>query len=733
MLRSGEKKDAHMHFRRIFLRNSAGAECRALREQLAAERKLLRTLIDSIPDHIFIKDVHSRFVVANVAAARGIGMASPDELVGKTDIDLFPEESGTRFFSDEQALMHSGMPLIDQVELNVNREGIRRWFSTTKIPIFDDDGKLRGLTGVCRDVTGRIHTEEMLRLRNRALESSIDAIVIVNCQNTDFLIEYANPACSRLTGHSHHETLGNNIWSLLGTEAEQSEIDTLTAAVRNGEDQRITLRNYRRDRTQFWNEIHVAPVLDKNDAITHFVCIMNDVTDAKQLEEKLEQLASYDALTGLPNRRLFLSRLEQSLALAARGDYVVGIAYFDLDRFKFINDSLGHAAGDELLTTVAARVAACLRKSDTVARLGGDEFAMILPVQHGSFFEGSVTELNADIPDTRSGVIELLNRIQREIARPISLSGESISVTSSMGACFYPHDAKEGAVLLQSADAAMYAAKGKGRAQIHFHTAAMNSIMAQHRRFENELAGALDRAEFSIVAVPIENLASGNLYGVQLRLQWNRPERAVAHEDFYPLLERHGMATSTERCLIRQAYLAWTQLGPTVQPAPRLSIAISRCHFAQNDFVQWLAENLRGDNGHAFSIDLEFEEKYILKNPELYLERMRLVRELGIGVTVNNFGSESWSLRYLASLPASSVRVSIEQLGTGGSALEQYGTFGMIAAIARQAKIHTIGYGVDTAEQAGRLRAIGWLAGQGAFTGPMPALPGLDKLLVPKF
>ena len=433
----------------------------SLAKHVAEEGSLLRTIIDNMPDQIYVKDTAGRFVLGNTAAASCIGVASPDDLVGKSDLEFFPGECGRQFFLDEQTIIRSGHAIVDQLEENINQAGVRRWFSTTKVPFQDKQGRVIGIVGMSRDVTLRVAADEEIRLRNRAIESSVDAIVITSCLRPGTPVVYVNPAFERITGFSFDEATHGGIDRLLALGDEEAP-EALVLAIRDQCEGRAVLQSLRKDGSLFWNDVRMAPVRDIAGRTTHFVYTMTDITKARDSEEKLERLASHDALTGLPNRRMLMDRLNQALALGERAGFVVAVAFIDLDRLKFVNDSFGHEAGDSLLKTVAARMESCVRKSDTVARLGGDEFVLIS--LH------TCAQDPARGPAGYSYVHDMLAKFQRMLAAPIILGGQPFSVTCSIGVSVFRQHGDDADTLLKHADDAMYVAKKNGRNKIEFYS-----------------------------------------------------------------------------------------------------------------------------------------------------------------------------------------------------------------------------------------------------------------------
>ncbi|MES2900318.1 MAG: diguanylate cyclase [Pseudomonadota bacterium] len=437
----------------------------ALASHLADERGLLRTLIDNMPDQIYVKDTNGRFIVGNQAAAACIGVAAPADLIGKSDLEFFPGECGQRFFRDEQLIMQSGRPIVDQLEENINAAGVHRWFSTTKVPFKDEQGNVVGIVGMSRDVSLRVAADEAIRLRNRAIEASLDAIVITDCTSPDNPVVYVNPAFERITGFSVDEACRDGISGLLEGAADDDGPAQIRAAMQQSCEVRAVLHSMRKDGTRFWNEVRIAPVCDLAGKATHFIFTMTDITRARATEEQLERLASHDILTGLPNRRMLMDRLGQAIAMGERGHFVVAVAFIDLDGLKGVNDNLGHEAGDVLLKEVAARMERCVRKTDTVARLGGDEFVLIS--LHNTMFDAVGAP---GLGNNYAFVSEMLGKIQKVLAEPIALAGAQHSVTASIGVSIYPQHGADPETLLKHADSAMYSAKKNGRNRIKFYS-----------------------------------------------------------------------------------------------------------------------------------------------------------------------------------------------------------------------------------------------------------------------
>lgn len=306
------------------------------------------------------------------------------------------------------------------------------------------------IVAVMRDVTERRRAEEALRLKTRAVEASESAIMVVDFRRPDHPVEYVNPAFERMTGYAAAEVLGRNCRFLQGRDRDQPDLQRIRDALANGTEAQALLRNYRKDGRLFWNQLVISPIRDDDDVITHFVGVATDVTELNAYRPELEHRATHDALTGLANRSLLEDRLSVSVAQALRHRRMVAVAFIDLDRFKHVNDTYGHAVGDALLVAVAERLGGCVREGDTLARLGGDEFILLLN------------------ETTEAALVQVLERVCDVMAEPFLIAGHELRIGCSIGVSLAPRDGRDPSELIRRADGAMYEAKAAGRGSWRF-------------------------------------------------------------------------------------------------------------------------------------------------------------------------------------------------------------------------------------------------------------------------
>jgi diguanylate cyclase (GGDEF)-like protein/PAS domain S-box-containing protein len=419
-------------------------------QQRIAEADLSQTFINSLPGVFYVFDQQGKFLRWNKNFEVVTGY-SAEEIAAAHVLDFFGTAPEKALIADRIAdVFATGSTSAEASLLTRHGKSIPYYLTGNRIELA---GKYC-CCGMGIDITARWQKEEQLRLRNRAIEASANAVIITNI---DGAIEYVNPSFERITGYPLAELIGQDFVSLLDDEANRRGLSKIRHAIRDCEEGGALLRHRRPDGQVFWIDLHIAPVPNAEGTVTHFVCVLDDITDLKRYEEQLEHQAHYDSLTQLPNRSVLKDRIRQAIAAADRHGTGVTIGFMDLDNFKSVNDSLGHNVGDELLKVVAQRLTTCLRAQDTIARYGGDEFAFVL----------------SDLAD-EDKVSGLMERVLKTVAQPFHIGGHEFFISCSIGISFYPKDGRDLDTLLKNADAAMYRAKEGGRNNVRFYTSAMN-------------------------------------------------------------------------------------------------------------------------------------------------------------------------------------------------------------------------------------------------------------------
>jgi diguanylate cyclase (GGDEF)-like protein/PAS domain S-box-containing protein len=602
--------------------------------QRFAEADLSQTFIDSLPGIFYVFDQQGKFLRWNKGFETVTGY-STQEIAAAHVLDFFGTPAEKTLVAERIAKVFAeGSASIEASLRTKTDKTIPYYFSGNRIEL---DGKYY-CCGMGIDITERRRKEETLRLRDRAMEASFDAIVITDIEGA---IEYANPAFERISGYPLANINGQNVMSLLGDEANRRGLAKIRDAIRSREEGGALLRYHRPDGQLFWIDLHIAPVRNQEEAVTHFVGVLNDITDLKRYEQQLEHQANYDSLTELPNRSVLKDRIRQAIAGADRHGTGVTVGFMDLDNFKFVNDSLGHSVGDELLKCVAKRLTTCLRAQDTVARYGGDEFAFVL----------------MDLAD-ETKVAGLMERVLKTVEQPFEIGGHEFFISCSIGISFYPKDGGDIDTLLKNADTAMYRAKASGRNNFQFHTPVMNQRVNERLPLERKLRQALANDEFELHYQPKVNLDSGRIVGIEALLRWRAPGgEVIPPSTFIPLVEETGLIVPIGEWVLSTACTHNKTLQDAGVPPMRVAVNISARQFNPNQLGASISRALRASGLDSEYLELELTESLVMQNPEEMIRILHDLKDMGLRLAIDDFGTGYSSLSYLQRLPVDGLKI----------------------------------------------------------------------------
>ena len=681
------------------------------------EHSLLRTLADNTLDLIYAKDREGRFVFANRAMVSVLGCDSADEVLGKTDFDFFNTERAQAYSADDRQVMQSGTPLTDREELVADAlSGESRWHSTTKVPLCNDAGNVVGVMGITRDITAARQAHEEVAQLNRELESSVaertealsrltealsiernlmrtlvDSVpdnIFAKDINSKFLL--ANDAVARGMGTTREELLGKDDFDFFPRTMAQSFYDDEQQILRTGEpllDREEPAIDKETGRVR-WLLTSKIPVRDESGKITGLVGIGRDISDRKATEERMHYLATHDNLTHLPNRAMFSEILNLAIESANRYQRKLAVLFIDLDRFKNINDTLGHESGDALLQEMSQRFKTCLRSCDVVARLGGDEFVVL------------VQEVN-----NANQVVKVAQKILAAAVKPVEVLGQEIRVTASVGICLYPDDGTDENALMKNADIAMYRAKDEGKNTYQFYSPDIKARSLERLILENNLRLALERNEFFLHYQAKRDLKTGAIAGVEALLRWQHPELGpISPAQFIPLAEETGLIVLIGRWVLKTACaqnVAWQQQG---LPPLCMAVNLSARQFFDEHLVEDVAAALQASGMQPELLEMEITEGMVMQDAERAVRILTDIKRLGVRLAIDDFGVGYSSLAQIKRFPIDTLKVDSSFIRDIPQNLEDRAITEAIIAMGRTLSLTVVAEGVETQAQETFLR-----------------------------
>lgn len=673
-------------------------------ERLVAE---LRATLESTGDGILVSDQNGDIRNYNRHFAALWDVPEP-LLLARNDKALFDHLASLVIDSGpyEQRLLEiAESPLLESSDVLVLLSG--RVLERVTRPQYSR-GQPTGRVFSFRDITQNIDAESRLRLASKVFESSLDAIFITD---PAFHILTANPVCERLTEHTQTQ--------LLGTLSQDFFHDPHDPDVMVRIEQTLAADGFWRG--QLWLKraqraacaVQVSWVLlrDEQGAVLHSIGFFKDMTDELAAQKRIEQLAYSDALTGLPNRLLLSQRVDFAMRTAERSGGEFGVFFIDLDRFKNINDSMGHIFGDRVLVDVADRIKRCLRDTDTLCRLGGDEFVIFLQEIDGH------------------GAEVLARRLLDTMARPFHIDAMSFSVGCSIGIALYPEDGRSLDELIKCADIAMYLVKERGRGSFRFYQPQMNVDLLSRMKMDHAMRQAMEQGLFRLHYQPQISLSTGQLLGAEALIRWTDAELGnVSPALFIPLAEESGFIVTLGNWVLEEAVrqaVVWQNAGTPVT----VSINVSAMQFQQTDFVQIVASVLRAAGLLPHLLELELTESILVKDANEALERLHALAALGVVMSIDDFGTGYSSLAYLKKFPISKLKIDRSfVIGLPDDESDRAivsATIGM----ARGLKLKVVAEGVETLAQRSYLAGLACEAFQGYLCSPGLPVVEFEQLM----
>ena len=674
--------------------------------------ELLDTLMETSPAFIYFKDTEGRFLRINQVLATLYGLKDPADAVGKTDADFYPKEDAARFHRDEQKVIRTGRPIVAKEERGRYPDGRIVWNSTTKMPIRARNGRIVGTFGISHDITALKAAEgalaEQAALFTTLMDNIPDAIYFKDTKSR--FIRFSRGGALRHGLADPAAAVGRTDFDLFTPEHAEPAFRDEQAVMRTGEP--IVAKEEKEtfpDGRVRWVSTTKLPLRDRDGSIIGTCGISRDITDLKQAEERLAYQAFYDTLSGLPNRALFADRLEHLFKRAHRaGSPPFAVLYLDLDRFKGVNDSLGHHAGDQMLLAIAKRLETCMRPGDTVARLGGDEFTVLLE----------------EIRDT-SDAIRVAERVQSAVAAPIDLGGVEVFTTVSIGIAVGAGAYAKPEEVLRDADTAMYRAKALGKGRYEIFDAAMHERAVTLLRTESELRRALERNELAVYYLPLVTVADGRVLGFEALVRWRHPQRGLlAPAEFLALAEETGLIVPIGCAVLREACrrtAEWQRRYPATPPL-RVSVNLSSRQLLHKEFPETLRQILTETGLNPASLTLDVTENTILDNVCAVATTLSQLRALSVQLHIDDFGTGYSSLGQFREMRVDTLKMDKTFVQAMQKNSEQAEIVRTIVTLAQKIGLNVMAEGVETAEQLADVRGLKCASAQGFyFSEPLDA------------
>ncbi|MCP5215544.1 MAG: EAL domain-containing protein [Pseudomonadales bacterium] len=668
-------------------------ERKKIQDELASANEEWMQAMDEFGDAVFLTDMERRLVRANKAFYHRIG-STPAKSVGKSILDSMDprHDRATCKACQLQDRGEEGVVVFEQGDTNNPSSD---WPAEVTIKLVRGEyGAPTGMLVTLRDLSPSRRVEEQLRLAASVFENTSEGVVITDHQGN---ILEVNDACIEILGYQRKDVVGQNPRLWKSERHDKLFYEILWKSLTEVGQWRGEIWNRHKNGTVFpvWSSIN--KVENEQGQLTHYIAIFSDISHIKKSQEQLDHLAHHDALTGLPNRLLLNERLTQSIKHAERQNTQLAVIFMDLDRFKNINDSLGHPAGDSLLSAIAQTLKKTVRSGDTVARIGGDEFVLLLEDIGSSYHAASIAE-----------------KVMRVFANCVQIGGREIQTTASMGISLYPQDGKDAAELLRNADAAMYRAKDEGRNTFEFYTEELTRNAFERVLLENSLRQALIQEQFVLFYQPQVDIASGKIIGAEALIRWQHPEQGlVSPVKFIPIAEECGLIHSIGEWVLRTACTqgkVWHDKGIEFGS---IAVNIAGTQIQRSGLAKEVRKILEETQLPAAKLELEITEGFIMQQANFAISQLEEVRSLGVGLAIDDFGTGYSSLSYLKKLPIHKLKIDGSFIRDIPGDSNDMAISNAIIGLGKNLDLRVVAEGIETTEQANFLRQAGCSEGQG--------------------
>ncbi|WP_207458410.1 EAL domain-containing protein [Azospirillum sp. SYSU D00513] len=639
-----------------------------------------RSIFENAVEGIYQTTVDGRYLRVNPALARIYGYASPEDLISNlTDIEgqLYVDAGKREAFA---ALMR-GQDVVQNFEARVyRRDGSVIWIVENARCVRDQAGAIRYYEGTVQDVTERKRNEEKIRLLATVFDSVADGTLIVT---SGLRVQAANPAYENITGFGDEDILGRPLTLFAPGSHERGFIEDIWRTARDSGRWQGEITSLRRSGEPFAAALSVNSVRAPGGALEHYVLTLADISQRKYQEHQIRYQASFDRLTDLPNRWLVCERLEEAIARAQRSRTKVAVAFLDLNRFKQVNDTMGHHAGDELLKLVARRLRNCTRVTDTVGRLGGDEFLIVAP----------------DAADRNAGA-RLAEKVLYSMSEPFGVFNQELFCGASIGLAFFPDDGDTADQLLRNADFAMYHAKRNPEQRCVFYDATMRESTSFTLGLESDLRRAIGSDEFVLHYQPKVDATDRRIVGAEALIRWVHPTRGlVSPAEFIPLAEETGLIWDIGAWTLREACRTLAAWDERKLPIGSVSVNLSPRQFQDPRLVSLVQTVVRETGIDPSRLELELTESAMIGDIEKAVGVLCALKDTGVRLSIDDFGTGYSSLAYLKRFPIDTLKIDRSFVRDIVQSATDPAIVGTIVNLANSLGFDTIAEGVETEAQ----------------------------------
>lgn len=653
-------------------------EIQHTRHQLTESENRLQTLMENTTVMIAMKDLSGKYLYANDAFRGALGLDDV-ELEGRTDFEIFPDFFAGEVWSQDLEAIRK-LELVES-ECHLIVDGVEKVINTRHQVLRDYSGKPNLIITEAEDITLRKRAEDKLKIAAKVYQQAGEAIVVTDDQG---IIMSINEAFSEITGYIEKDALGQSIGHLLNSGRHSKDFyNQMWGALEDKGYWQGEIWNKRKDGDVYPEWLTINRIDNDKSETEYFIAVFSDITNLKESQRKVEFLATHDALTGLPNRNLFMDRLDNSVARAKRNNGSVAVMFIDLDDFKSINDTLGHDVGDQLLIEVSKTLQLVIRDLDTVSRLGGDEFTIILG-------ECDPEEIH-----------QIATRVLDELSEPLEIGSKKLFASASIGIAVYPDDGQDSHGLLKSADTAMYKAKELGRNRYQYFHSEMRDRLLKQSAMETALKNAIRKRQFRLAYQPKFTVCdSRKLIGAEALLRWLDPQIGnIPPSEFIPVAEKNGSIVDLGKLVIEmlvEQIARWINHGVAV---PQIALNLSAKNLQQDDFVQFFCSVIDEYMVDKKYFKVEITEAILMETASVEVANLYRLKDEGFQISIDDFGTGYSSLSYLKELPLSELKIDksfVDGLGVDGN---DEAICKAILSLAKAMELEVVAEGVETESQ----------------------------------